>query len=144
MKYLISIIFVVVMAAAASAQEIMKNDRKVVLQPGTLSGEIVIQNAIGSGLSKFTCGNLIVSASKLGGGWQRKSRASGDFTRRRCVFALPPIPAGESFVAAVNAQMPSCDQKSFETTTSFPMKLKPGEALKYNFTVTKISCVLLK
>ena len=141
MKYLLSIVFVFTLAAAVAAQEL--NKRNPTKQPGMVSGEIVI-NVVGAGLSKFKCSNLIASAGKLGGGWQRKSRASGDFTKRRCTFVLPPIPAGEQFVAVLNAQMPSCDQKTFETTTSFPMQLKPGEAMRYNFAVTKISCVLLK
>ena len=142
MKYLLSIVFLCTLTTAVAAQEL--NKRNLTKLAGTVSGEIVIKEAVGSGLTKFKCSNLIASAGKLGGGWQRKSRASGDFTKRRCAFILPPIPAGEQFVAVLNAQMPSCDQKAFETTTSFPMQLKPGEAMRYNFSVTKISCVLLK
>ena len=142
MKILLSLMVLLVVAGAAGAQEL--NKRNFTKQPGTVSGEIVINDVVGNGLGKFTCSNLVVSASKLGGGWQRKARALGDFSKRRCFFVVPSIPAGEQFVAVLNAQMPSCDQKSFETTTSFPMALKPGEAMKYNFSITKISCVLLK
>lgn len=142
MKYLLSIVFLFLLTTAVAGQEL--NKRNLTKQPGMVSGEIVINEVVGNGLSKFKCSNLIASAGKLGGGWQRKSRASGDFTNRRCTFILPAIPAGEQFVAVLNAQMPSCDQKTFNTTTSFPMKLKPGEAVRYNFSVTKISCVLLK
>jgi hypothetical protein len=92
MKYLISIIFVLAITAAASAQEIMKDNRKVVPQPGTVSGEIVIKEVAGSGLAKFTCGNLIVSASRLGGGWLRKSRASGVLRNAGACSYSPPFP----------------------------------------------------
>ena len=142
MKYLLSIVFLLTLTAAGAAQELSK--RNFTKQPGAVSGEIVIKEAVGSGLSKFKCSNLTASAGKLGGGWQVMRRASGDFTKRRCTFVLAPIPAGEQFVAVLTAQMPSCDQKTFDTTTSFPMEVKPGEAMKYNFSVTKISCVLIK
>ena len=144
MRNLLIITFILTISAVAGAQELMKDNRNVTKKPGSVSGEIVINNVVGTGLSKFTCANLVVSAGKLGGGWQRKARASGDFSKRQCTFVLPPVPAGESFVAVLHANMPSCDQKTFETTTSFPMTLKSGEVLKYNFSVTKISCVLLK
>jgi hypothetical protein len=144
MKYLLSIIFMLTLSAAAGAQEIKKDNRTVKKTPGSVSGEIVIKESSGNGLTKFTCANLVVGTSKLGGGWQRTSRAIGEFSKRRCIFVVPSVPAGESFVAVLSAQMPSCDQKSFETTTSFPMTLKSGEALKYNFEITKISCQLLK
>src|SRR5688572_4018025 len=142
MKYLLSIVFLVTLTTAVAAQEL--NKRNFIKQPGMVSGVITFNEVVGNGLTKFKCSNLIASAGKLGGGWQRKSRASGDFTKRRCTFILPAIPAGEQFVAVLNAQMPSCDQKTFNTTTSFPMQLKPGEAMQYNFSVMKISCVVLK
>lgn len=143
MKNVTALLFVLVLSTFAGAQEL--NKRNLTKLPGTVSGEITFNEVVGSGLTKFKCSNLIASAAKLGGGgWQRKGRASGDFSKRRCYFVIPSIPAGEQFVAALNAQMPSCDQKSFEATTSFPMAVKPGEAMKYNFSVTKISCVLLK
>ena len=142
MKNLGALIFLLLLSTIAGAQEL--NKRNFIKQPGTVSGEITFKEVVGSGLAKFKCANLVASAGKLGGGWQVKTRASGDFTKRRCTFTLPPIPAGEQFVAVLNAQMPSCDQKTFDTTTSFPMQLKPGEAMKYNFSVKKISCVLIK
>lgn len=142
MKYLLSIVFFFSLTTTVAAQEI--NKRNFTKQPGMVSGVITFNEVVGNGLGKFKCSNLIASAGKLGGGWQRKSRASGDFTKRRCTFILPAIPAGEQFVAVLNAQMPRCDQKTFGATTSFPMELKPGEAMKYNFAVTKIGCVLLK
>ncbi len=144
MKNAGALIFVLILGTIAGAQEIMKDNRTVMKKPGSVSGEIVMKEVSGNGLASFKCGNLVVSANKLGGGWQRKARAYGDFSKRQCRFVLPAVPAGESFVAVLKAQMPSCDQKSFETTTSFPMTLKGGEALKYNFAVSKISCVLLK
>jgi hypothetical protein len=143
MKHLSTILFLLLLSTVAGAQEL--NKRNFTKLPGAINGEIVINNVVGGGLSKFKCSNLVASASKLGGGgWKRSARASGDFTTRRCHFVVPSIPAGEQFVAVLNAQMPSCDQKSFDVTTSFPMELKPGEGMKYNFSVTKISCVMLK
>lgn len=145
MRYLLTIVFMFTLCVAAGAQGLRKDYRTITKKPGVISGEIVINNVVGSGLSNFKCSNLIAGATQLGGGgWHRKSRASGDFSKRRCFFVLPSIPAGEQFVAALNAQMPSCDQKSFEATTSFPMAVKPGEAMRYNFSVTKISCVVIK
>jgi len=45
----------------------------------------------------------------------------------------------------LTAQFPNgCDQKNFETNTSFPMKLKGREQMQYNFEVTRIRCVLVK
>ena len=144
MNYALSIIFVVLLTAAAAAQEVTKNNRTPVRLSGSVSGEIVIKDASGNALAQFGCSNLIVSTSKLGGGWERKARAYGDFSKQRCRFVVPAVPAGDAFVAVLNAQMPSCDQKTFETTTSFPMKLKGGEYLKYNFSVTRIRCVVVK
>ena len=144
MKYLVSIIFMMTFSATLGAQAVMKDSRTVKKMPGSISGEIVIKESSGNGLTKFTCSNLEVGAGKLGGGWQRKARAIGDFSKHRCTFIVPSVPAGDSFVAVLSAQMPACDQKSFETTTSFPMTLKSGEGLKYNFEISKISCQLLK
>ena len=142
MKYLLSIAFLFTLTTAGAAQEL--NKRNFIKQPGTVSGEITFKEVVGSGLAKFKCSNILASAGKIGGGWQLKSQASGDFAKRRCTFTLPSIPAGEQFVAVIHARMPACDQKTFDATTSFPMELKPGETMKYNFSVTKISCVLLK
>lgn len=144
MNYLLTIIFVVVLTVAGAAQEITKNDRTPTKLSGSVSGEIVIKDSSGNGLAQFACSNLIVSTNKLGGGWQRKVRAYGDFSKHRCRFVVPVVPAGEQFVAVLNAQMPSCDQKTFDTTTSFPMKLKGGEHLKYDFSVIKIRCAVVK
>src|SRR5688572_20294556 len=110
MKYLLSIIFMLTLSAAAGAQEIKKDNRTVKKAPGSVSGEIVIKDSSGNGLTKFTCSNLVVGASKLGGGWHRKARAIGEFTKHRCMFMVPSVPAGDSFVAVLGAQMPSCDQ----------------------------------
>ena len=142
MKNLSALLFLLLLSTLAGAQEL--NKPNFVKQPGTVSGEITFKEVVGSSLAKFKCSNLLASASKLGGGWQVKSQATGDFAKRRCTFTLPAIPAGEQFVAVLNARMPACDQKTFDATTSFPMELKPGQAMKYNFSVTKISCVLLK
>ena len=142
MKHLSALFFLLLLSTIAGAQEL--NKRNLIKQPGKVSGEITFKEVVGSGLTKFKCSNLLATASKLGGGWQVKGQASGDFTKRRCTFTLPSVPAGEQFVATLNARMPDCDQKTFDATTSFPMELKPGEAMKYNFSVIKISCVLLK
>lgn len=142
MKNVSALFFLLLLSTFAGAQEL--NKRNLVKLPGSVSGEITFKETVGTGLAKFKCSNLVASASKLGGGWQVKTQASGDFTKRRCTFSLKPIPAGEQFVAVLNARMPACDQKTFDATTSFPMELKPGEAMKYNFSVVKISCVLLK
>ncbi len=142
MKYLLSIVVLFTLTAAVAAQEL--NERKFIKLPGTVSGEITFKDVIGSGLAKFKCGNLIVRAFKHGGGWKVLTRARGDFTKRRCTFTLPPMPAGVNFIAFLDPEMPSCDQKKFDATSSSPMELKPGETMKYNFIVTKISCVMLK
>jgi len=142
MKNLGALAFLLLLSTLAGAQEL--NKRILVKQPGTVSGEIVFKEVVGTGLAKFKCSNVVARAAKLGGGWMLTTQASGDFSKRKCTFNLPSIPAGEQFVATLNARMPACDQKTFDATTSFPMELKPGEAMKYNFSVTKISCVLLK
>ncbi|HUR96677.1 MAG TPA: hypothetical protein VMZ26_01290 [Pyrinomonadaceae bacterium] len=142
MKYLSAMFFLLLLSTFAGAQELGK--RNFIKPPGSVSGEIFINNLAGNGLDAFTCSNLVVSVGKLGGGWQRKTRATGNFSQRHCMFVVPSVPAGESFVAVLNARMPSCDQKSFETTTSFAMTLKPGEAMEYNFSVSKISCQNVK
>jgi hypothetical protein len=139
-KILTTVLFMAAFATVSVAQRNRPKPGPV----GAVYGEIVINEVVGSGLTTFTCANLVVSANKLGGAWHRASRAIGDFKKRRCTFVVPLVPAGDAFVAVLNARMPSCDQKAFETTTSFPMTLKSGESLKYNFSVTKITCVLLK
>ena|SRR5215213_8920319 len=145
MNYLLSIVFVVLLLTMTGvAQEITKNNRTPARLSGSVSGEIVIKEKSGNGLVNFACSSLVVSLNKLGGGWEQKVRAYGDFSKQRCRFAVPVVPAGQSFVAVLNAKMPSCDQKTFDTTTSFPMKLKGGEILTYNFSVTKISCAIVK
>ena len=142
MKYIPILILIFVLTVTASAQR-TRDKKETANLVGTVSGEIVIKEA--SGMGSFKCSSLIVGANRLGGGgWTRAKRAYGNFAERRCRFAIPAVPAGEPFLAVLNAQMPSCDQKVFKPTTSFPMTLKNGEALIYNFEVTTISCVLLK
>lgn len=142
MKYIPIVVLIFALTMTVSAQR-TRDKKEATNLVGTVSGEIVIKEA--SGMGTFKCSNLIVRASRLGGGgWVRTNRAYGDFSKRQCRFVVPSVPTGEPFVAVLNAQMPSCDQKVFNPTTSFPMTLKNGEALTYNFEVTKISCVLLK
>ena len=116
------------------------------LLPGAVYGDIVIKEVSGNHLGNFSCSNLTVYVSKLGeNGWQRKATATGNFSTRRCSFRISNVPARESFVASVKAEFPNgCDEKKFETTTSFPMQLKGREQLRYGFTVMRIRCVLVK
>jgi hypothetical protein len=144
MNHILSIVFIALLTVAGAAQEITKNDRTPTRLFGSVSGEIVIKEKSGNGLGNFACSNLVVSLNKLGGGWEQKVRAYGDFSKLRCRFVVPAVSAGQSFVAVLNAKMPSCDQKTFDATTSFPMKLKGSEILTYNFSVTKISCSIVK
>ena len=142
MKYLITVVFVLTMVTAAGAQQL---GRQVPLRSGVVYGEIYIKEVSGNHVGNFTCANLTVSVSKLSGGWQRKAAAMGSFAGRRCSYRVINVPAGEQFVAVLNAQFPNaCDEKKFETTQSFPMELKSREQLRYAFDVTRIRCVLVK
>jgi hypothetical protein len=72
--------------------------------------------------------------------------ATGNFSSRRCSFSIKGIPAGQSFTLSLPApEFPkACDEKKFETHTSFPMTVKTGQNLTYDFSVNRIRCVLLK
>ena len=111
-----------------------------------LSVSKVLKEVSGNHLGNFSCTNLTVQVSKLGeNGWQKKAVATGSFAGRRCSFRISNVTAGESFVAVLIAQFPNgCDEKKFETTTSFPMELKSREQLRYDFSVARIRCVLVK
>src|SRR5215203_1447661 len=142
MKTLSIIVLVFAIAGAAAAQRKSKGKP---LNSASVYGEIVIKEATGNNLSGFTCGHLIVEIRKLGGGWEHSSGGVGNFSSRRCSFKVTDIPPDQTFVAVLKTYvLMGCDQKSFETTTSFPMKLKTKEELRYNFAVSKISCVKLK
>jgi len=142
MKTLSIVVLVFVIAGAAAAQRKSKGQS---CTSGSVYGEIVINEASGNNLSGFTCGHLIVEIRKLGGGWEHSSGGVGNFSSRRCSFKVTDIPPDQTFVAVLKTYfLMGCDQKSFETTTSFPMKLKTKEELRYNFAVSKISCVKLK
>ena len=145
MKISIIFSFVLCLAGATAAQQIGRQDRAPALLPGAVYGEILIKEVSGNNVGNFPCANLTVYVSKLEGGWQRSAKAIGNFSARRCSFRIPNVPAGEAFVAVLKAQFPNaCDEQKFETTTSFPMKLKGREQLKYDFSVSRIRCVLVK
>ena len=146
MKIGLMMIIVAVLAGITGAQQVSKQERPTLLRQGTVHGEIMIKEVSGNHLGNFSCGNLTVNVTKLSNdGWQRKAIATGSFAGRRCSFRVANVPAGESFVATLTAQFPNaCDEKRFETTTSFPMELKSREQLRYDFTVAKIRCVLIK
>ena len=143
MKISSAVILALFLVGIATAQQI---GRQQPLRSGSVYGEIMIKEVSGNHLGNFSCSNLTVQISKLSSsGWQRKSTASGSFAGRRCSFRVTNVPAGESFVAVLNGHFPNaCDQKKFETTTSFPMELKSREQLRYDFTVASIRCVLVK
>ena len=142
MKYLATFVFIFAMAAAVAAQQL---GRQQILRSGSVYGEIMIKEVSGNNIGNFSCANLTVNANKLQGGWNRKATATGSFAGRRCSFRISNVPAGEVFVAVLTAEFPNgCDEKKFETTTSFPMELKSREQLKYNFSVARIRCVLVK
>ena len=145
MKITLTIILTTFLSGIAVARQAGSPMRQ--LMPGTVHGDISINEVSGNHLGNFSCGNLTVYISKLCNedGWKRKTTATGNFPARRCSFRVTDVPAGQSFVASLTAQFPNaCDEKKFETTTSFPMKLKGNEQLKYSFLVSRIRCVLVK
>ena len=143
MKISSTAILVLLLAGIAAGQQL---GRQLPLRPGSVFGEIMIKEVSGNHIGNFSCSNLTVHASKLGSdGWQRKATATGSFAGRRCSFRILNVPAGQSFVAVLTAQFPNgCDEKKFDTTTSFPMELKSREQLRYDFSVARIRCVLVK
>jgi hypothetical protein len=141
MKVLTIVLFVIALSIAAPAQRHSGKGVPV----GTVYGDILIREVSGNNLGYFSCANLAVRVTKLGGGWQELRKAMGNFSDRRCTFEVGYVRAGDTFVAVLEADFPhGCDLKSFETTTSFPMKVKAREGLRYNFAVSKIRCVLVK
>ena len=143
MKILAAVFLGLVATSFAISQQVA---RQLPLRPGAVYGEIVINEVSGNHLGNFTCSNLTASVSQLNGAsWKRTATATGSFAGRRCSFRISNVPAGEPFVAVLSAQFPNgCDEKKFETTTSFPMELKSREQLKYAFSVARIRCVLVK
>ncbi|CAN5611099.1 hypothetical protein BH20ACI4_BH20ACI4_05990 [soil metagenome] len=149
-KFLVYSFLILTLGGIAAAQEIKKDERQVKKMPGKLKGEIIIKEAGGNNLGNFSCANLVVSANRIDAkrplDWKRQGAATGDFSKRRCSFLISDIPAIGTFVAVISANFPKgCDLKTFDATTSFPMQLKKGgEVLKYDFTVTKIRCEIVK
>ncbi len=130
-----------------SAQEVEKERGKLVKLPGVVKGTIYIKNVSGNNLGNFRCSNLVAIIYPLANPpkWRRSRKGTGDFSKRECSFSITDVPAGESFTVSLKAEFPdSCDQKIFDTHVSFPMKIKPQETLTYHFTVTKISCSVVK
>ena len=145
MKAIAIALFTFFLCTSVRAQQVGKDNRTITQQPGAVNGEIAIKEVSGNNVGNFSCANLTIRAAKLEGGWHRTAKSTGNFSLKRCSFHISNVPAGETFVVALNAQFPnSCDEKKFETTTSFPMKLKPREQLKYDFIVSRIRCVLAK
>lgn len=134
-------------AVKTSAQEVGKQRGKMVKLPGVVKGTIYIKNVSGNNLGNFRCSNLVAIIYPLSAPpkWRRSRKGTGDFSKRKCSFSISDVPAGESFTVSLKAEFPdSCDQKTFDTHVSFPMEIKPQETLTYHFTVTKISCTVLK
>ena len=145
MKKIYILIATLLFSYPIAAQTAGPDNRPTNIRPGAVVGEIHIKEVSGNNLGNFSCGNLTVSASKLSGGWKRTATATGNFAGRRCSFHVANVPAGEPFVAVLTADFPNgCDEKKFETTTSFPMTVKGREQLKYSFSVSRIRCVLVK
>ncbi|HKP68395.1 MAG TPA: hypothetical protein VJV05_03860 [Pyrinomonadaceae bacterium] len=143
MKVLRVIVLMMLASGIAMAQQ--AGGRTPTALPGVVYGAISIEEVSGNNLGNFGCSNMTVSVSKLNGGWKRTVTAIGDFGARRCSYRITNVRAGEQFVATLSAQFPKgCDEKKFETSTSFPMALKGGEQMKYNFGVTRVRCVLVK
>ncbi|MCA1623262.1 MAG: hypothetical protein LC768_04315 [Acidobacteria bacterium] len=134
-------------AVKTSAQEVEKERGKLIKLPGVVKGTIYIKNVSGNNLGNFRCRNLAAIIYPLGGSpkWRRSRIGTGDFSKRKCLYSISDVPAGASFTISLMAEFPnSCDQKTFDTHVSFPMEIKPQETLTYDFTVTKISCTVLK
>jgi hypothetical protein len=146
LKTSLIVLFLVMLSSAVTYAQQAGDRTTPVPLPGAVHGDIVIKEVSGNNIGNFACGNLTVYVSKLGGsGWQRHGTATGNFGSRRCSFKVSNVPAGEPFVAVLKAEFPhGCDEKKFETTTSFPMKLKGREQMRYNFAVARIRCVLVK
>jgi hypothetical protein len=145
MRLAASFVFVLFLCGLGVAQQARKNDSPTSLRPGVVYGEIMIKEVSGNHLGNFSCSNITVNVSRLGDGWKRTATATGSFAGRRCSYRVTNIPAGETFVATLTADFPNgCDQKNFDTTTSFPMELKSREQLRYGFAVSRIRCVLVK
>lgn len=145
MKTLSIVLAIFLFCGAAVAQAVKDGDAKLGLVPGTVYGEIVIKEKSGTGMAGYACSNLSVSLGAVGGAWQRRVSASGNFSTLRCSFKVTNVPAGKPFVAVLRAGFPKgCDQETFDTTTSFQMKLKGGEKLRYDFSVSKIGCISVK
>lgn len=130
--------------------EMKLDETQVQKMPGKVTGNIVIKEAGGNNLGSFSCGNLVVGANRTDAkpplNWKRKGKVTGDFSKRQCTFVVDDVPAEQTFVMAINAEFPKgCDQKVFQANSSFPMQLKKSnEVMKYDFTVAKIRCEIVK
>lgn len=125
--------------------------QNAVAQPGfgTMKGTIFIKSVSGNNLGKFTCANLTVTVSDLESPaekrWKKTVAATGDFSTRKCAYKVLRVPQNNSFTASVTADFQGgCDQKSFEANALFPTKIKSYKPLVFDFTVTKISCSIVK
>ncbi len=116
---------------------------------GTVKGTIFIKNVSGNNLGNFTCANLTVTVSDLESPpekrWKKTTTATGDFSTRKCAYKVLRVPANKSFTASVSANFPNgCDHKSFQADALFPTKINSYQTLTFNFTITKISCTVVK
>ncbi len=144
MKMLSIVLLALMLCGATAAQAVKGSDAKMGLVPGTVYGEIVIKEKSGTGMAGFACLNLHVYVSAVRGAWKRRVRASGDSPPT--VFVQGDERAvGHAVRRSAQSRLSKvCDQGTSDTTTSFQMKLKGAEKLRYDFTVSKIGCVLLK
>ena len=130
----------------AAPQEVRENNRKIIAA-GSVGGTILIKEVSGNNVGNFTCCRIKVVASTLSGdSWSKTVSATGNFSSRRCYFNITGIPAGKGFTLNIpTPEFPkACDEKKFEVSSvSFPMTVKTGEKLGYNFTITRIRCVLI-
>jgi len=116
---------------------------------GMVKGTIFIKNVSGNNMGNFACENLTITLADLKSPaekrWKLTTTATGDFSTRKCSYKFARVLANNSFTAGISAQFPNgCDQKSFAANASFPMEVKSFQTLTYNFTVTKISCTIVK
>jgi len=119
-------------------------------QPGTIKGTIYIKELSGNNAYKLTCQNFVVIMKwTIPGGPPRtvveKTQGEGDFSKRKCSYSIS-VHADRSIEPSIKADnsMPF-DQKSLEAyDPNLKLKVKPNKMFAFNFTVKKISCVLLK
>ena len=113
---------------------------------GTVSGAINIMEVAGNNLGNFTCGRIKVRLKGQAGGWEKTVSATGNFSSRKCYYSITNVPSGKYFSLFIpTPEFPNaCDEKRFEADASFPMLVKTGEKLTFNFKVTRVVCRLVK